>query len=622
MELSKYQKQIIDWLLNGKGNACCNAVAGSGKSTTLRLAAQALKDAGVSPANIKIIVFGKANSQDLIAKFGPAWKNSICTLHSAGYSLIKKELDIRNPRDAKINIDKYRKIAQGLNLVAYRIKKQMRQGTLRRTRAIAHDSDFIDIVHKVRMTNQKPTPEIVEDLCAHFEITDIFKFDVVASAVQKCLRQGEEQAINNSIFDFTDQIWLPVKWNVEDSPWFKPYKFVLVDECQDLNAAQLKLALMLAGSTGRMLFVGDPRQAIMGFAGADCDSYYKIVEETKAIELPLSLCYRCPKTHVALVNKIFPEIPIEAHPNAKTGTILEARENDLAQYLEPDDLILSRKTNPLVVLCIQLLAQGMSAKIKGRDIGKIIKNELEEIARIPGFDYQEFNDFFNMYTDAKIGRLKGMDNSEKLIEDTRDRLSALHTIYTSRPEANSINDLIISIDELFSDENSSIILSTCHRAKGLEANRVFILNPGDMPMTWENQLDWQETQEHNLLYVALTRSKQDLFIIRAETVKDGDIYWFNFSEDVSEEPITVFSEDVSESPSEEPITVFSEDVSESRSEEPLRSSTLSFRNYIAVKIRKLNENTKQELLESVKKLHQRIQEQSSRQAGEKTTKPN
>lgn len=34
-----------------------------------------------------------------------------------------------------------------------------------------------------------------------------------------------------------------------------------------------------------------------------------------------------------------------------------------------------------------------------------------------------------------------------------------------------------------------------------------------MPMTWRNQRDWELEQEENLLYVALTRSKSELFIV-------------------------------------------------------------------------------------------------------------
>jgi len=63
------------------------------------------------------------------------------------------------------------------------------------------------------------------------------------------------------------------------------------------------------------------------------------------------------------------------------------------------------------------------------------------------------------------------------------------------------------IDSLCSDESSPITLSTCHRAKGLESDRIFIISPHDLPMVWRNQQGWQLEQENNLLYVALTRSK-------------------------------------------------------------------------------------------------------------------
>jgi hypothetical protein len=99
MQVSSYQETIIDWVKTGKGHGCCNAVAGSGKSTTLRLAAIALQEAGIKSSQIKICVFGKANSLDLIAKFGNEWKESISTLHSAGWSLVKQHLSIRNSYD-------------------------------------------------------------------------------------------------------------------------------------------------------------------------------------------------------------------------------------------------------------------------------------------------------------------------------------------------------------------------------------------------------------------------------------------------------------------------------------------------------------------------------------------
>ena len=68
---------------------------------------------------------------------------------------------------------------------------------------------------------------------------------------------------------------------------------------------------------------------------------------------------------------------------------------------------------------------------------------------------------------------------------------------------------------MFTDEKveNAVMLSTAHKSKGLEANRVLILLPNKLPLTWQNQLDWQLKQELNLKYVALTRARKELVFI-------------------------------------------------------------------------------------------------------------
>lgn len=93
-------------------------------------------------------------------------------------------------------------------------------------------------------------------------------------------------------------------------------------------------------------------------------------------------------------------------------------------------------------------------------------------------------------------------------------MTAIVAIYQALPLAESISDLSDYIDKLFSDNDDGFVaLCTCHRAKGLEADRVFLYKPDDMPMTWRDIKPWQKEQEDNLLYVALTRSKSELYIV-------------------------------------------------------------------------------------------------------------
>ena len=66
---SKYQTGVLAFLLTGNGNGACNAVAGSGKSSTLLIAAIALVAAKSIPTSaLKVLVFGKDNTKDLSAK--------------------------------------------------------------------------------------------------------------------------------------------------------------------------------------------------------------------------------------------------------------------------------------------------------------------------------------------------------------------------------------------------------------------------------------------------------------------------------------------------------------------------------------------------------------------------
>ena len=155
MKLSIYQENIVDWVVNGTGNACCDAVAGSSKSTTLRLAALALTEKGVHPSRIKICVFGKANSQDLLTKFGRGWENSISTLHSAGWSLLKQHLSFSY---AQIDTRKYSKIAKRFNFTKKR-------SYLIKNKIIGNDKSFNKLLDLIRLTNSSYSVESIEEIC-------------------------------------------------------------------------------------------------------------------------------------------------------------------------------------------------------------------------------------------------------------------------------------------------------------------------------------------------------------------------------------------------------------------------------------------------------------------------
>jgi len=69
------------------------------------------------------------------------------------------------------------------------------------------------------------------------------------------------------------------------------------------------------------------------------------------------------------------------------------------------------------------------------------------------------------------------------------------------------------IEQIFSDNGKAgVKLSSVHRAKGLEANVVWILCPDLMPHPKAEQ-PWEQEQEMNLKYVAITRAKRELRVV-------------------------------------------------------------------------------------------------------------
>ena len=96
----------------------------------------------------------------------------------------------------------------------------------------------------------------------------------------------------------------------------------------------------------------------------------------------------------------------------------------------------------------------------------------------------------------------------------QDRCAVLRVCFRSFG-ARSVDALCAEINAIFDDSDAFVSLSTIHRAKGLEAERVFVLEANTMPLSWNGQRPEQLAQERNLLYVALTRATHDLFLLRA-----------------------------------------------------------------------------------------------------------
>lgn len=490
---SEYQKAIFEWFQSLPHNAAINAVAGSGKSTSL------VRGLGYTDPSISRGALFVAFAKDIVESLKPKLPAGLdCrTLHSLGYATLRKSI---TPQAGKFTIDgyKYKNLTRQMQIPREYGDPKVFKDTL--------DDLFV----KAQATLTPAEPEALLNLADRFGIDEPpCGFEPMAEAVALLMQEGVQIAMKAGIISFSDQVWLPSYLKLQPPT----YSLVCVDEAQDLSAAQMALVKGAAKGTGRVIAVGDPRQAIYQFAGAEPDSFYQLSSFFEATQYPLSICYRCPSSVIDRARIIVPQI--ESAPDAPAGIVDTINEEKFQKMLTSGDMILCRTTAPLVKLCFQLLRRRVNATIKGRDISATLTSTVRQVCKMRGGSWDNFIASLDAYKEHQLYILNEKFNTEGQQDNLRDRCEAIEVCFESFAPR-SMEGFISDIESLFSDQRAAITLSTVHRAKGLENPRVFIIRPEKLPLVWKNQTEAQATQEQNLKYVAITRAQSELYFVETE----------------------------------------------------------------------------------------------------------
>jgi DNA helicase II / ATP-dependent DNA helicase PcrA len=112
--------------------------------------------------------------------------------------------------------------------------------------------------------------------------------------------------------------------------------------------------------------------------------------------------------------------------------------------------------------------------LQPRGVYETIPLSTENIAELANFSYSRLFDFCYRYLEIKATKWQKLENREQLILNLYDKMQALIANANSNHFQN-INQLTEYINRLFSDDNAPVTLCTVHRAKGLEADRVWII---------------------------------------------------------------------------------------------------------------------------------------------------
>lgn len=478
MKYSQYQEKIIETYKTTDCNICVSAAPGSGKSFILK----ELSKRTPTSRKCLFVAFNKSIADELTKSLPKGIE--CCTFHSKGFKVLLSTFNFK----PKVEENKCFKIGKkcldledlSINENKYLFDLQTIWNALRVTLLIGTRTDIMNICEEKGI-------DFVERM-----VDDIKVIDKEWNKYSRKITKRDTFEL-----DFTDMLYLP--YVLIDPIKLPKYDVIMTDECQDLNTLQRELLLNYMKPKGRAIFVGDEKQCIYSFQGASVNNFYYLQNLPNTITLPLNTTYRCSKAIVAEAKKVFGD-GIEASDTAEDGIV---RHGELIEAQE-GDFVLCRNNLPLVKCFLYFVSINKKATIKGKDLGDAICRILDRITSI-----EDLSDLL----EDKVNQLMGKGLSRSIATKTTSYLDLEEKCeiikLLKKNFLGGFSQLKEKIYEIFVEKTEGIVLCTCHKSKGLEADRVFFLNVELIPSehaTTETAL----YAERCLKFVAITRARKEL----------------------------------------------------------------------------------------------------------------
>ena len=520
------QQAVMETALKTNENIILEACAGSGKTTLLtsivaQLPASKTTSKGKKEYKVLFCAFNRHNIEEITNSGKLPKRVQARTAHQVAKGLLTRYLKAKNP-NWELQVDSGDQVCRNLCATTAQKFNDVYQEYQK-----DKDEDYASLIY------QFPVETITEleiSLMTKylFKLTEQFRqvlFNISEEEIERqslkagiipddlILNQGHYTAIKillksilsdleykfqyERICSFPTMLWLLEELAIE--PYHKD--LLIIDEAQDSNPSQQALYAKFAKKGTRIIGVGDPHQSIWSFCGSTPEAWETFKERFKGKFMVLEETYRCSQKVAELANHFK---PIRAKANNPEGQVKTIAPEAIKDHLGSDNLILSRFNAPLIKWSLLLTREGISNEIKGVEISTKIINYIEKFSQDNCFDYEECD----RKTQAKLRELKE-NNRHQEAEQIKDIYGAVQSCYeTLYHEANSVKQWLFNIEKLFKnqDKNQIIRLSTIHRSKGDESENVFILGSNQLPYH-------QNEEENNLVYVAITRSQLNLYLI-------------------------------------------------------------------------------------------------------------
>lgn len=577
MILNENQKQVIDFI---DGNLAVIATAGSGKTTVLTYRIANLIKNNVNPDNILAVTFStkaRDSIQEKLTHLGISGVH-VETFHSFALKIIRSKYGNRH------------------TVWTSRFEKERAiQDIMRSNYIYFNDPPYHQIFpyiawHKIRMI--KPDHAITDGYIGELdgeELKRIYSGYVEYQNLRNLIEFDDFLNLANECLDNSQALL---------EAYQKQFKYILVDEYQDISASQ-ELLLRKINDYNTMI-VGDPLQAIYSFRGGSSKfilDFEKTYDNVTYINLNTN--YRCSKEIVDISNKLMEDMddsknhnyisPVSYIGSRNPVYLIKSKnqkgeaEHIISEIIPDDDVaILARTNSQLQIFQSALTQQHMSFCMrngvvfpKQPEIELLIsylrlayntdddeafcivfnkpnrwldKKFLEETKQYASKKSCSLYDAMTHIPRAKWRFKRGIEELKCVIEHLRktkyknvsgmvkylrkqlnidkywikgmtdddgkevEKIENMNTFEKMCKEYSSIPELLNGMDTIVESckEQSNINLMTIHRAKGLEFNTVFIIgfNDGVLPHVRSDDIG----DEKRLLYVAMTRAKENLWI--------------------------------------------------------------------------------------------------------------
>jgi DNA helicase-2/ATP-dependent DNA helicase PcrA len=334
---------------------------------------------------------------------------------------------------------------------------------------------------------------------------------------------------DHSKIDFTDMMY-----RFLDEGVVPPIKVLIVDEAQDLTPLQWKVVEKLSENVEEVYIAGDDDQSIFKWAGADSDKFIKTVGTRRILEQS----YRCPES----VQYVAVEVISRITPEARVDKLWKARDAKGSVNYETgiENIDMSKGTWLLIARNVFLLDYYVQHCVSN---GLIF--EASTGSPISGAAYRAIRFWEQLragneitaaqakviyeHMSVKVGVAYGFKTKLDQVDDAaKISLAQLRKdfgLLTTKPWDDALDKIpeherVYFKDAMAKGESFSeprIRINTIHGVKGGEADNVVVQT--DMADRTFNEFQNLPDDEHRVWYVAVTRARENLFILSPKTNK-------------------------------------------------------------------------------------------------------